>query len=198
MSPSFEEGRQAFTFSDEWNVFRYDREPQHRRMMAVSGEFPDSEGTSITKVSSRAVDFLGTTSSTIWFIEVKDFRQNPGSNRVRWRDGDLALEVATKVRDSLAGLMAGVHADDRSRWLPFAQTFLGDGRAVHVLLIVETDPLPGLVERKKHECDVIKGHLKRKLKWLLPKVHVVTPGLFSPSEVPGLRIENLPSAVGQE
>lgn len=54
-----------------------------------------------TASSSKAVDILCVADDVAWLIEVKDY----GLYR-RTKQLDLAMEVATKVRDTLAGLAA--------------------------------------------------------------------------------------------
>ncbi|MBF0495329.1 MAG: hypothetical protein HQK58_01950 [Deltaproteobacteria bacterium] len=58
---------------------------------------------------AKAVDILAfAPDSCIWLIEVKDYREHP-----RTKPGALALEVAKKVRDSLAAIFsARMNADD--------------------------------------------------------------------------------------
>ena len=50
---------------------------------------------------SKAVDFLCINNRYTWLIEVKDYRRHP-----RTKPSELHEEVATKVRDTLAGLAA--------------------------------------------------------------------------------------------
>ena len=50
---------------------------------------------------TKAIDFISIDSNHTWLIEVKDYRYDR-----RTKPSDLADEVAIKVRDTLAGLVA--------------------------------------------------------------------------------------------
>ena len=57
---------------------------------------------------TKAVDCVYAAADTAWLIELKDYRIHPRTKAI-----DLPLEVATKVRDTLAGLVsAGLNAND--------------------------------------------------------------------------------------
>lgn len=64
---------------------------------------------------AKAVDFICVSNGCCWLIEVKDYRQHP-----RTKPQELADEVAIKVRDTLAGLVAAkMNANNPSeRYLP--------------------------------------------------------------------------------
>lgn len=52
---------------------------------------------------SKAVDIICVTADTCWLIEIKDYRQHRRTKTI-----DIVDEVATKVRDTLAGLASAV------------------------------------------------------------------------------------------
>lgn len=57
---------------------------------------------------TKAVDCVYAAADTAWLIELKDYRIHPRTKAI-----DLPLEVAIKVRDTLAGLVsAGINAND--------------------------------------------------------------------------------------
>lgn len=59
---------------------------------------------------SKAVDILCLAQDVSWLIEIKDYRQHP-----RTKPSDLGDEMASKVRDTLAGLAAAsANADDQA------------------------------------------------------------------------------------
>jgi hypothetical protein len=98
----FTEGKLTFTFNDEndedWRVEKYDDWSFYRN------QFNSCCG------GNRAVDFLAyqVSEKTLWLIEVKDYRCSR-----RTKDIHLWEEVALKVRDTLAGILAAcVNAND--------------------------------------------------------------------------------------
>jgi hypothetical protein len=86
------------TFAAGWTASKYDAWPFYRDHFerACTG--------------SKAVDFIALDpgGSTLWLIELKDYRLHPRTKEIPLPD-----EIAVKVRDSLAGLFAAAkhHAD---------------------------------------------------------------------------------------
>lgn len=83
------EGKLAFAFSGVRYAEQYDNWAHYRK------QFQPTCG------GSKAMDFIIVVQSTVWLIEVKDYRQLPRTNPT-----DLADEVAQKVRDTMAGLFS--------------------------------------------------------------------------------------------
>ena len=84
-----EEGSLRFSFPDHCEATKYDTWAFYRqKFQAVAG-------------GSKAVDILCLAQDASWLIEVKDYRQHP-----RTKPSDVGDEVASKVRDTLAGLAA--------------------------------------------------------------------------------------------
>ena len=84
-----EEGALKFSFPDHCKASKYDDWSFYRNQFQfVAG-------------GSKAVDILCLANDTVWLIEVKDYRQHRRSKLI-----DLDDEVASKVRDTLAGLAA--------------------------------------------------------------------------------------------
>ena len=84
------EGSVEWTFEPGWWVSKYDEWTSYKKHFQSFGD------------SSKAVDFVAVSPDrrTLWLIEAKDYTTAP-----RTRDkGPLWLEIATKVRDTLAGL----------------------------------------------------------------------------------------------
>jgi hypothetical protein len=88
-----------FEFSDDWHVTKFDDWSFYRH------HFQSAAG------GCKAVDLLAIEPKVcLWSIEVKDYRQHK-----RIKTIDLAQEVAVKVRDTLAALLAAsVNANDAS------------------------------------------------------------------------------------
>ncbi|WP_291320987.1 hypothetical protein [Desulfonatronospira sp.] len=93
------EGDLVFEFPENWKVGQYDRWAFYRKRFkgCCSG--------------NKAVDFAAVCpepQNILWLVEVKDYRVHRRTKIV-----DLPLEMALKVRDSLAGIAAGrFQADD--------------------------------------------------------------------------------------
>jgi len=89
MTISLQEGRLTFHFPDDAKVGRYDKWVFYRE------HFNKCCG------GAKAVDFIYVDDDTTWLIEVKDYRVHQRTKAI-----DLGDEVAMKVRDTLAGLVA--------------------------------------------------------------------------------------------
>ena len=93
MTRTIKEGFLRFHFDESWIVIKYDDHKDYRERI---GRLPDI----------KAVDFAAIHDVVfLFFIEVKDFRGYRIQNRHRILDGELAVEVAQKVRDSVAGIV---------------------------------------------------------------------------------------------
>ena len=83
------EGDLTFTFPDHCEADKYDKWSFYRNQFQyVAG-------------GSKAVDILCVSDDAAWLIEIKDYRQHP-----RLKRGNVDDELASKVRDTLAGLAA--------------------------------------------------------------------------------------------
>ncbi len=95
--PSIKEGALTFHFPDNWEAANYDDWSFYlNQFQSVCG-------------GAKAIDILAVEPrSCTWAIEVKDYRRHRRTKTI-----DLAEEVAIKVRDTLAGLVAArVNAND--------------------------------------------------------------------------------------
>ena len=91
------EGALAFDFPAQWVASKYDAWKFYlNQFQSVCG-------------SAKAVDIIAIhVNQRLWLIEIKDYRAEPRQKAI-----ELAEEVALKVRDTLAGLMAAqVQAND--------------------------------------------------------------------------------------
>jgi hypothetical protein len=95
--PSITVGNLAFHFPNQWSVAKFDD------WSFVRNQFQSVCG------GAKAVDILAINSTAcFWKIEVKDYRQHQRTKSIRLPD-----EVALKVRDSLAALVAAkMNAND--------------------------------------------------------------------------------------
>lgn len=88
--PSITEGQLIFDFPNDWQASKFDEWSFYRnQFQQVCG-------------GAKAVDILAIApNACFWKIEVKDYRQHRRTKVI-----DLAEEIAIKVRDSLAALVA--------------------------------------------------------------------------------------------
>ena len=92
--PEIIEGRLTFSFPVDWRVSKFDKWIFYRNQFQQVCR------------GVKAVDILAVEAKAcLWTIEVKDYRQHRRTKTI-----DLAVEIAEKVRDSLAALVA-VHAN---------------------------------------------------------------------------------------
>jgi hypothetical protein len=176
----FIEGRLEFIFDDaKWPVqIKYDDTPSYRRMNRQLRE-------------TKAVDFIvGDAKERLFFIEIKDFRGYRIENKQRISSGELANEVALKVRDSLAGVI-GAHRNPSvpDEWKDIVSSLTNRAKDVKVVLWLEEDGDRGS-KKGTTDASMVAKVLKEKLGWLTSRVMVVSQrdvGL-----IPGISVRNLP------
>jgi len=113
------EGQLSFTFSQECIATQYDNWSFYRNQFVK------------TCGSVKAVDMICIHKDVTWLIEIKDYRRNKRTKPI-----DLADEIALKVRDTLAGLVAAkFNANDISEQ-QFAQKAL-EANIIRVVLHLE-------------------------------------------------------------
>lgn len=190
MSQVFDEGCLRFKFGESWNVEKYDDSPAYRKGIERLDE-------------SKAVDFIAAHANRIlFFVEVKDFRGSKAEQRQRLREGQLDHEVATKVRDSIAGLVAAHrNASEPERWEQHIDLLVNRDRDIKIILWMEGHALAALADNDRHRqvherrCKVgaqIFGNLlKRKLRWLTVKVALANLSEYA-SLLPDLEVSSLP------
>jgi hypothetical protein len=182
--PSFEEGRQRFTFDDRhWTVVKYDDHDDYVKRIA---KLPETKG----------MDFVGLLRQgglTLCWIEAKDFRGYRIQNKARLTAGELAVEIAQKVRDSIAGVIGAYRTSGASHvWKPFIDAMRRKDCAIRVVLWLEQDPMPGTLARRKSAAQMLNDELAKRLRWITAKVVVVSK--TSGQCPPGLTVTDLPGA----
>lgn len=175
MSTVYEEGNLRFTFDREWHAVKWDDYP------AFTCGVRSMPGT-------KAVDFAGHRLAQAWLIEVKDFRGHRIPNKDRLSTGDLAIEVACKVRDSIAGLVWSCQREhDTARVVgKLAEALFVRGDKTRVVLWLEEDrPLT------PPEASTLTRKIKNELRWLNPHV-LVTSLKLGADGIDGVEVTNLP------
>ncbi len=147
MSNSIPEGALTFTFAAGVEARKYDGWSFYRNQFQ-QGCFTDN----------KAVDLLCELNRSAWLIEVKDYRAHARTKAV-----DLADEVAIKVRDTLAGLVAAsVGAND-----PDERAFAGRmvrARRIRVVCHIEQPAKASRLRPRVIEPDKLKLKLRTLLK----------------------------------
>lgn len=174
MTTTFDERDLRFAFDDDWIVVKWD---DHHAFKDGLQRF---QGT-------KAVDFLGLLRSEPWFIEVKDFREHRIENKARLSSGDLAREVACKVRDTLASLAwaCGRLELDQTQVREMLRALMNRESKVPVVLWLEEDrPAPPA------HLSALGEAIKREIQWINPKVIVMSRAAKKP--LPGLAVTGVP------
>jgi hypothetical protein len=186
----------SFCFDDRWQIEKWDSAPLYRDGIdKLSGELTDHDG-SKRREGTKAVDFVGLLDNEeLYLIEVKDFRGHRIENQKR-QEGELALEIGLKVRDTLAGLTAGVARRKPEPWLePCIRVILAQKRPPCIVAWILEDPTtPAEWSRKRAvREDVRLKQMKQRLSWVTRRVWVASPFDRDPG-VPGVTATNLPGA----
>jgi len=168
MPTTIQEGALTFVFQDTWHVVKYDDEPFYlSKLQRLKGTIDGKQHDTV------AVDILALRERLFAIVEVKDFRGHPIETKDRLISGELAKEVAFKVRDSLAGIV-GAHRCkvDDAKWGPFAKSLTSRNKEVRILLWLEQD-VPRTHLRLQQKLSTFTQKLKRECRWLTTKVLVV-------------------------
>lgn len=164
MTVTIDEKRLRFTFPENCRSVKYDAWSYYRN------QFQKAFG------ASKAVDILciAPNPSTLWLLEVKDYRLHR-----RTKVMDLGDEVAFKVRDTLAGLLAArIHAGDDSE-KAFADRAVKT-RSIRVVLHLEQPRKHSrLFPRSIDPADMVLK-LKQRLKAVDPHPKIVDCRILHP------------------
>ncbi|MFW5893968.1 MAG: hypothetical protein ACOCUY_02415 [Verrucomicrobiota bacterium] len=187
MPKSIQEGNLIFTFEDPWHVVKYDEEAVFtKKLERLKGTVDGKQRDTV------AVDFLAANGDMLAIIEVKDFRQHRIENQGRLRSGELAKEVAFKVRDTLAGIVAACRNQTTGPgWDPIAERLMARTKTLKVVLWLEQDPPASrYLLKEKQMLSTFTQELKKRCKWLTPKVLVMNRNTHC--GIPGLSVQDAP------
>jgi hypothetical protein len=162
---SLRDGALEHRFDDAWTVSKYDAWPFY------VDHFQSQCAT------NKAVDFVARDpGNALWFVELKDYRTHP-----RMKSIELANEIAEKVRDSLAGIVAAAKWHSHHIHLEEAREHLGAKR-LRVVLHLEQPPHPSKLFPRKSEL----ANVQQKLQQLVRAVdaHPVVMDLANMGRVP--------------
>jgi hypothetical protein len=178
---------QRFEFGDQWSAaFKYDDTTFYRKeAIRLQG---DVDG---VPQSTKAVDVVGLHDpSGLLLLEAKDFRGHRIANKPRI-EGEVAVEVAVKVRDTIAALIGASRKPVDEFPSEVLVTALQRGREVTVVLWLEDDTFRNK-DRAKAMLSALNGVLKSKLTWLNVRTFVLSSSVAN--RLPHLAVSNLPGA----
>jgi hypothetical protein len=157
------EGRLTFIFDAGCGASAYDKRSFFRNQyQSVCG-------------SSKGVDFLCIDNGVLWLIEIKDYRR-----RNTPKPSNLAPDVARKMRDTLAGLMAAqCHANDAAE-RDFARRAARAGRLRVVIHVEQPEKISRLFPRAVDPAD-LKIQLEKLLKAIDPHPAIVDQHNLQPA-----------------
>jgi hypothetical protein len=146
MNTTLTEQQLAFTFADGTEPSPYDEWAFYRNQFnAVCG-------------GTKAVDFVCLDGDQLWLIEVKDYRRHRRTKLV-----DLGDEVAAKVRDTLAGLVAASCNANEAEEQRMARQAVRRSR-LRVVLHLEQPSNPSRLFPRAVDLDDVLLKLKQRLK----------------------------------
>lgn len=137
------------TATADWNLRKWDDSTAYRKGLQKLIE------------GSKAVDLVGLRRQVVYFIELKDFVGHHIENKQRLTSPDLPIEVASKVRDTVSGLV-GEGREVGTEWTEVSRELVGRNH-LHVILWVFVD---------KHELknevtmNTLEQELSKRLRWL--------------------------------
>lgn len=114
------EGDLRFRFLDDCQASKYDDWAFYRNQFQ-----------SVAK-GSKAVDIVCITADACWLVEVKDYRRHPRTKAI-----DIGHELATKVRDTLAGLASAAKNANNPLERQIARKAMASSRRWRVALHLE-------------------------------------------------------------
>lgn len=185
MSSKFEEGNQQFEFDAKWKVERYDG----RDGAAAEGHaFYRAQVSRLP--GTKAVDFVGILiGEGGHLVEVKDFRGYRIQNKKRLTSGELAIEVAQKVRDTVAGLVGAVRNETHPSVLTDAGLLLlKKSEPLRIVLWLEDDAAVNQ-QAWAEELNTLTTRIQGYLRWLTSRVLVVSGSTYA-HKPPGLKVTN--------
>ena len=172
---------QCFAFGNTWNAFKYDDSAFYHNQVERNLK------------ATKAVDIVADLPSEnmLLLLEAKDFRGHRIENRHRLQ-GELAEEVALKVRDTVAALLGAGRSGVTEFDSAILEARLLSKERIAVVLWVEDDTSSRL-EEWKVRLKVLSDQIKKHLMWLGPrKVHVLS--MKTVNALPDLVVTSLPRA----
>jgi hypothetical protein len=112
-------------------------------------------------------------------------------NKKRLTSGELALEVAHKVRDTVAGMVGASRNESSPTVLStVARLFLNRNKCVRIVLWLEDDAAVNRQEWEQ-ELNTLTTRIQNHLRWFTPRVLVVSQTTHH-NKPPHLDVSNVP------
>jgi len=163
----FEESRLKFKFADSWRIFQLDKSEFYREIVCK------------TNSGVKSVDFVGIhQQENLYFIEIKGRTAKP-------RDLLLA-EVAQKVRDSIACIIAATRTSETEKWQDYKNLLCNPQMPLKIVIWLEQDFPTDLREKARKATEV--KEFKAKLNWLSSHIFVESLPTYA---LPDVTVENL-------
>lgn len=170
----FKESGLVFKFDDNWDVYQLDEEADYRHK--ICKQIPET----------RCIDFIGFNKAdkVLLFIEVKSFRGYGNKTNVQRLTGerdDLTVEIALKVKDSLATLIGGARNSTHLPvvWRNHVKHLIDNGN-LKVIAWVELDvSTENLLKRAKINMSTKRKELRKRLIWLTSDVDILNTCAYS-------------------
>jgi len=182
--------KQSFTFGDNWPVaFKYDDTPFYLNgPQRINGELDGvNHGT-------KAVDIVALHSTAgLLILEAKDFRGYRIANKKRLTHREIVVEMALKVRDTVAGLVGAARQKTPDFDSAEIKKALNPGKELLIVLWLEDDGAKDAL-RWKQQLDTLTQEMKEKMKWLNARIFVLSHS--TQNRLPDLQVANLSGAGG--
>ncbi len=118
----------TFEFPDGWSVIKYDDCTFYRRQFGVPEDI-------------KGVDILAS-GGELFIIEAKDFRDHRIENKDRMKNNELVLEIAKKIRDTVA-ILYGAYRHENQDLVQFCRyLFAQNARPLRIIFLLEEDRPP--------------------------------------------------------
>ena len=171
-----DEGSLRFEFGENWLILKLDDESAYRNWLEKL------DGT-------KAVDIVGIyEQDKLHFLEAKDFRGYAIENKKRLISGDILVEVAQKVRDSVSCLITASRLPSQHDLvLPYKTLLCDEHTKIFVTLWVEFDQSL----QAKAKAAIQNKLLKEAFRWLGSNCKVQIANIDN-NLLPDLIVTNLP------
>lgn len=178
----FRESGLVFRFSNQWEVYQLDKEADYREK--ICKQVPET----------KSVDFIGfnETKNILLFVEVKSFRgysNRKNIQRLTGENDDITVEVAQKVRDSLATIIGGARHSTNipDKWKKYID-HLNKDQVLKIIAWVELDVSTiNFLRRAKVNINTRKKELRKRLTWLTSDVQILNTKNYD-NEVEGVEV----------
>ena len=183
--------KQRFTFGDKWTIaFKYDDTKFYREgPERLKG---DLEGATRATRAVDVVDVVGLHAAAgLLLLEAKDFRGHRIENKTRIKHREIVVEVALKVRDTVAGLIGAARQNVSEFDSAEIKKACNRGKDLVIVLWLEDDASKDAL-RWKQQLEVLTQEMKAKMSWLDAKFFVLSHS--TQNRLPDLTVTNLPGA----